>query len=331
MTIVFWINNSALAAPTKSNQNSTHLCPDGMVHIPTGTFTMGSGSAEFAEEAIVEDVTVSDFCMDAHEITNAEFTEFTKATGYKTIAERPLSTEQFPNLSEAERASGSVVFKPPAEGVQQVAYMSWWSWVPGANWQHPYGPDSDIQGKTNHPVVHIAYDDAVAYAEWVGKTLPTEAQWEYAARGGSQQSTEVASEEYSPKKANTWQGMFPFFNTKEDGYLGTAPVASFEPNNYGLYDMLGNVWEWTADWYRVDRDRLAHNLDPTGPGEAESYDPKKPGEGAAHVIKGGSHLCARNYCSRYRPAARESQTPDTGTTHIGFRLVQNLTQSNSFF
>ncbi|NES02173.1 MAG: formylglycine-generating enzyme family protein [Okeania sp. SIO2F4] len=208
--------------------------------------------------------------------------------------------------------------------MQQVAYLSWWHWVPGANWRHPYGPDSNIKGKNNHPVVHIAYEDALAYAKWAGKQIPTEAQWEYAARGGLKESTYTWGQEYSAKKANTWQGFFPFLNTKADGYLGTAPVGSFSANGYGLYDMTGNVWEWTADWYRVERKDMAHSVNPEGPRQAESFDPKKPAEGAVHVIKGGSHLCAPNYCSRYRPAARESQSPDTGTTHIGFRLVKNL-------
>ncbi|NJK37342.1 MAG: formylglycine-generating enzyme family protein [Oscillatoriales cyanobacterium RM2_1_1] len=321
---ICWVNTMAFAAPTRPNPELAKVCPVGMAYIPGGSFTMGSGSAEFTEEGIVKDVTVSSFCIDQHEMTNGEFAQFIAATGYKTVAERPLSPEQFPDLAEDERAAGSVVFQPPEEGIQQIAYMSWWHWVPGANWQHPFGPESSIADKDNHPVVHIAYEDALAYAEWVGKQLPTEAQWEYAARGGSEQSTELNGEDYSPKKANTWQGMFPFFNTKADGYLGTAPVASFPPNDYGLYDMTGNVWEWTADWYRVGRQGMAHSKNPQGPDQAVSFDPKKPVEGASHVIKGGSHLCAKNYCSRYRPEARESQTPDTGTTHIGFRLAKDL-------
>ncbi|NET42869.1 MAG: formylglycine-generating enzyme family protein [Okeania sp. SIO2B3] len=308
---------SAFAVPSST-------CPQDMVFIPGGDFKMGSDKPEFIEELPVEDVSVSSFCIDSHEITNAQFTKFVEDTGYVTIAERPLSKEQFPDLPDEQRSPGSLVFEPPAEGIQQVAYLSWWHWVTGANWQHPYGPDSNISGKENHPVVHIAYEDALAYAKWAGKQLPTEAQWEYAARGGLKESTYTWGQEYSAKKANTWQGIFPFLNTKADGYLGTAPVASFSANGYGLYDMTGNVWEWTADWYRVERKDMAHSVNPEGPRQAESFDPKKPAEGAVHVIKGGSHLCAPNYCSRYRPAARESQSPDTGTTHIGFRLVKNL-------
>jgi formylglycine-generating enzyme required for sulfatase activity len=306
----------AIAAPANAP------CPSDMVYIPGGTFTMGSDNVDFVEEKIAEDVTVSSFCIEPHEVTNAQFAQFVEATGYVTVAERSLSQEQFPDLTEAERAPGSLVFQPPEEGIQQVAYLSWWHWQPGADWRHPFGPDSDIQGKAEHPVVHIAYEDAEAYAAWKGRQLPTEAQWEYAARGGQAGWTYTWGEQYAAQQANTWQGMFPFFNTKEDGPLGTAPAMSFPPNGYGLYDMTGNVWELTASWFTVQHDDLAHSQDPTGPAQDISYDPKKPMDGAMHVIKGGSYLCAKNYCSRYRPAARESQALDTGTTHVGFRLVK---------
>ncbi|MGD1939939.1 MAG: formylglycine-generating enzyme family protein [Leptolyngbyaceae cyanobacterium] len=305
----------AIAAPLSAP------CPSDMVFIPGGTFTMGSDNPDFVEEQTAADVTVSSFCIEPHEVTNTEFATFVAETGYVTVAERPLSQAQFPDLPDHQRAAGSLVFQPPDDGVEQVAYLSWWHWVPGANWQHPYGPDSDIQGKDDHPVVHIAYEDAVAYANWLGRLLPTEAQWEYAARGGLDGQTYTWGDQYAAKKANTWQGLFPFFNTKADGHLGTAPVQSFSPNGYGLYDMTGNVWELTADWFTVTHEGKAYSRDPTGARQAQSYDPKKPGDGAVHVIKGGSYLCAKNYCSRYRPAARESQAPDTGTTHIGLRLV----------
>jgi formylglycine-generating enzyme required for sulfatase activity len=297
-------------------------CPEQMVYVPGGTFRMGSDSQDFVEEKAVDDVTVDSFCIDRHEVTNAQWADFVEDTGYVTVAERPLSKEQFPDLPDEQRKPGSLVFQPPEEGLQQVAYMSWWHWVTGADWQHPLGPDSDLQGKENHPVVHISYEDAIAYAQWAEKRLPTEAEWEYAARGGLQGKDYTWGDEYSAQKANTWQGMFPFFNTKEDGYLGTAPVGKYSPNGYGLYDMAGNVWEWTQDWYQVDRDGMAHKNNPKGP--ERGYDPKKPNDRLVHVIKGGSHLCAKNYCSRYRPAARESQSPDTGTNHIGFRLVKNI-------
>jgi len=300
---------------------ASSACPSDMVYIPGGSFTMGSDHPDFVEEKIAEDVTVSSFCIEIHEVTNAQFAQFVKAIGYVTVAERPLSKEQFPNLSDGERSPGSLVFKPPEKGIQQLAYLSWWQWTPGANWRHPFGPDSDIQGKDDHPVVHIAYEDAAAYANWAGKQLPTEAQWEYAARGGRFNTIFTWGNQYSPKQANTWQGKFPFFNQQQDGFVGIAPVGSFPPNGFGLFDMTGNVWEWTADWFRIDRRGMEHSFNPAGPSRAESYDPKKPGEGAMHVIKGGSYLCAKNYCSRYRPVARESQAPDTGTSHIGFRLV----------
>ncbi|MBP0000214.1 MAG: formylglycine-generating enzyme family protein [Cyanobacteria bacterium SID2] len=294
-------------------------CPEGMAWIEGGTFRMGSDDF-FPEERAVENVTVDSFCIDRTEVTNAQFAEFVKATHYITVAERPLSKEQFPDLPDEMRLPGSLVFQMPEPGVKQVGYLSWWHWTSGASWQHPFGPDSDIEGKENYPVVHIAYEDAEAYANWAGKQLPTEAQWEFAARGGLKNAIFSWGNKYSAKKANTWQGSFPFLNTQKDGYLGTAPVASFPSNGYGLYDMTGNVWEWTSDWYRVGHQGLENKTNPQGPKEQESFDPNKP-DGSKHVVKGGSYLCAKNYCSRYRPAARESQDADTGTTHIGFRLV----------
>jgi sulfatase modifying factor 1 len=305
---------------TNSPAFAFNPCPPGMVMISGGTFKMGAGDSGFEKEQTAENVTVTSFCIDKYEVTNAQFTEFVKATNYVTVAERPLSKQQFPNLSDEERLPGSLVFQMPKPGVKQVQLLSWWHWTPGANWQHPLGSDSTIVGKENYPVVHIAYEDALAYAQWVGKSLPTEGQWEYAARGGLEGATYTWGNQYSAKKANTWQGIFPFFNTKADGYVGTAKVGSFPPNGYGLYDMTGNVWEWTSDLFN-DRSPTSQR---SGGSVNQSFDPKKPTETALHVIKGGSYLCAPNYCSRYRPAARESESPDTGTTHIGFRLVKNL-------
>jgi len=258
---------------------AANSCLEGMVFIHGGTFRMGSDSDRFPEEKAADNVSVSSFCMDQHEITNAEFAKFVKATGYKTIAEIPLSKEEFPDLPDEQRLAGSLVF------------------------------------------LHIAYKDAEAYAKWIGKSIPTEAQWEYAARGGLNGMTYAWGDQYSEKRANTWQGVFPFFNTKADGYKGLAPVGSFSPNGYGLYDMTGNVWEWTSDFFEFGHDRMAHQHNPIASDHHKSFDPKKPDESVLHVIKGGSYLCAPNYCSRYRPAARESESPDTGTTHIGFRLV----------
>lgn len=297
-------------------------CSEGMVLIPGGTFTMGSFNPQYREELAAEGVTVDSFCLDIHEVTNTEFSEFVDATGYQTVAERPLPSSQFPDLSDAARSPGSLVFKSPRTDDLSVAYLSWWHWVLGANWQHPDGPNSSIQGKEWHPVVHIAYEDAIAYANWVGKQLPTEAQWEYAARGGLKGKIFAWGNQYSAKRANTWQGQFPFVNTQADGYLSTAPVGSFPANGYGLFDMTGNVWEWTSDWFVPNHRHQAHRVNPIGSRKLESVDPNKPHEGALRVLKGGSYLCAKNYCSRYRPAARESQAPDTGTNHIGFRLTR---------
>ncbi|QFZ91195.2 formylglycine-generating enzyme family protein [Synechococcus elongatus] len=296
-------------------------CPPEMVAISGGTFRLGA-AAQLPEEQAVDDVCLSTFCIDRHEVTNDQFLAFVSATGYVTVAERPLPSDQFPELSPAERAPGSVVFQAP-EANQAVPELSWWHWVPGANWRHPTGPNSDLVGKGDHPVVHVSFEDAQAYADWAGKTLPTEAQWEFAARGGLKDQIFSWGNTYSPRKANTWQGHFPTDNSGADGYLGTAPVESFPPNGYGLYDMTGNVWEWTKDWYQVGHPQKAHQHNPWVSQVQDSLDPRDPGI-AKHVIKGGSFLCAQNYCSRYRPAAREAQSPDTGTSHIGFRLVVPL-------
>ncbi|MBN4004905.1 MAG: formylglycine-generating enzyme family protein [Nostoc sp. LPT] len=322
---LLFINTTALAA-------TVNPCPQGMVMISGGTFKMGSDNSSFVEERSPGDVTVTNFCIDKYEVKNAQFGEFVKSTGYVTVAERPLSQEQFPDLPDEQRLPGSLVFEMAKPGVKQVSFLSWWHWTTGANWQHPFGPDSalaqpaaGIASKSNYPVVHIAYEDALAYAKWSGKSLPTEAQWEYAARGGLDGATYAWGNEYSEHRANTWQGIFPIFNTKADGHLGIAPVGSFAPNGYGLYDMTGNVWEWTTDFFQVGHDRKSHQINPIALNQ--SFDPKKPDESKLHVIKGGSYLCAPNYCSRFRPAARESESPDTGTTHIGFRLVKNLVSS----
>lgn len=304
---------------------ATNICPENMVYIPGGTFKIGSDS-HYPSERSADDVTVSSFCINQYEITNSEFEQFVKETGYITVAERPLSKEQFPGLLEEQRKPGSLVFQMADKNAKQIGYLSWWKWVPGADWRHPFGPDSNIKGKEKYPVVQVSYEDVEAYAKWAEMSLPTEAQWEYAARGGLDDITYSWGKQYSAKKANTWQGIFPFFNTKADGYTGTAPVGSFENNGYGLYDITGNVWEWTSDWYSIGHQGKTHSSNPVGPSEKESLDPREPGI-AKHVIKGGSYLCAPNFCSRYRPAARESQSPDTGTTHIGFRLVKNLTAS----
>ncbi|MGK7909423.1 MAG: formylglycine-generating enzyme family protein [Synechococcus sp.] len=299
------------------------LCPADMQFIEGGTFRIGSNS-ERPEEQAASAVTLSAYCIDRYETTNQQFARFVKETGYVTVAERALSREQFPDLSGEDRSPGSLVFAPPTES-GPIPYLRWWKWTPGANWRHPTGPGSNLSGLDRYPVVHVAFDDVVAYANWAGKSLPTEAQWEFAARGGSD-STYGWGDRYSSKKANTWQGIFPITNTKEDGYLGTAPVGSFPANAFGLYDTIGNVWEWTADWYRAGHSGKDVAYNPAGPSQSDSFDPREPSI-AKHVIKGGSYLCAKNYCSRYRPSAREAQSSDTGTSHVGFRLVKNLEQN----
>ncbi len=313
------------ASPSLSAKAESHASPDGMVWIPAGRFWMGTDHMEDAQP--VHEVEVKGFWIDRTDVTNEEFARFVKATGYVTIAERPLNPKEFPNLASDELAAGSVVFTPPAHPIPLENPLAWWNFVRGANWRHPEGPNSDLPGKENYPVVHIAWPDAMAYAKWAGKRLPTEAEWEFAARGGLDRQAFVWGNELKPGdkwKANTFQGHFPDHNTSEDGYAGIAPVASFEPNRYGLYDMSGNVWQWVSDWYRSDyyaqlnRDSsLAAN--PQGP--RDSFDPQEPGV-QKRVQKGGSYLCTDQYCERYMPGARGKGDPETGTNHLGFRCVR---------
>jgi formylglycine-generating enzyme required for sulfatase activity len=294
-----------------------------MVWIPGGRFWMGSNHMEDAQP--LHEVEVNGFWMDRTDVTNEEFARFVKATGYVTIAERPLNPKEFPNLAPEDLSPGSVVFTPPAGPVSLQNPLLWWSFVRGANWRHPHGPDSDLYGKEKYPVVQIAWPDAVAYAKWAGKRLPTEAEWEFAARGGRDRQNYPWGNELNPKgkwMANTFQGHFPDKNTSQDGYAGVAPVASFSPNDFGLYDMAGNVWQWVSDWYRPDyyvrlgRDEIAIN--PQGP--YDSFDPQEPGV-PKRVQKGGSFLCSDQYCERYISGARGKGDPDTGTNHLGFRCV----------
>ena len=293
----------------------------GLVFIAGGSFTMGSDD-ERPEERYSHVVRVDSFWVDQHEVTNAEFEQFVKATGYKTLAERGIDPKTHPSMSAELTAPGSVLFIQPTELTRGGDLTQWWQYVKGANWREPVGPGSSIEGKENHPVVHVAYEDALAYAHWRGRDLPTEAQWEYAARGGrrSGEDWSYAYDQDGKPIANTWQGIFPVYNSEQDGYAGTAPVGCFPPNGYGLYDMIGNVWEWTSDWY-VPGHRREAALNPDGPTlldvrVAAVQSPSK-------VIKGGSYLCASNYCSRYRPTARQPQEVDLSTGHIGFRTVLN--------
>jgi len=293
----------------------------GMVFIRGGTFVMGS-ERHRPEERFTHTVRLDGFWIDRHEVTNAQFREFVAATGYVTLAERGLDPATHPGMPRELLVPGSVVFVPPTNVASGGRITQWFQYVAGANWRAPTGSGSTIAGKDNHPVVHIAYEDALAYARWRDRELPTEAQWEFAARGGRDGEDDWSSAFDADGKpiANTWQGIFPVYNTNEDGYVGTAPVGCFKPNGYGLYDMIGNVWEWTSDWYRPGHPR-EKAVNPTGP-ELQDL-ALTGGQSPSRVIKGGSFLCASNYCSRYRPAARQPQEVDLGAAHLGFRTVLN--------
>ena len=301
----------------------------GMRWVPGGTFRMGA-DLSYPEEAPVHMVTVSGFWMDEYTVTNAEFAAFIEATGYVTVAERPLDPAAYPGADPELLAAGGSVFFMPSWPVNMRDIRSRWAFVAGANWRHPEGPASTVQGREREPVVQVAFEDAAAYAAWAGKELPTEAEWEFAARGGLDGATFCWGNDFRPGgryMANTWQGRFPFEDLGADGFVGRAPVGSFPPNGYGLYDMAGNVWQWTTDWYADRHPPEAEApccvpLNPRGAAEALSYDPSQPQIRIPRkVIKGGSYLCAPNYCRRYRPAARHPQMIDTGTCHIGFRCV----------
>jgi sulfatase modifying factor 1 len=307
--------------------------PPGMVWIPGGEFTMGSDwDGARPEEHPAHRVNVHGFWMDATELTNAQFKKFVDATGYVTVAERVPTVDEImknvppgtPPPKKEDLVAGSLVFHPTKTPVDTRDYSQWWSWTPGASWKHPEGPGSSLGGRENHPVVQVAWDDAVAYAKWAGKRLPTEAEWEFAARGGLENKPYVWGDEPLSKtkpQANIWQGQFPNNNTVLDGFERTAPVMSFEPNRYGLYDMSGNVWEWCSDWFdeQLYQKRAAGGVvvDPTGPTE-----PPGPAYNARRTERGGSFLCCDEYCSRYRPSARHGGAPDTGMSHVGFRCVK---------
>jgi formylglycine-generating enzyme required for sulfatase activity len=292
-----------------------------MVYVPGGTFTMGS-DRQRPEEQFTHVVHVDGFWIDQHEVTNAQFEKFVQATGYVTLAERGVDPKTHPGMSKDLLVPGSMLFIQPTRIDRGGDITQWWQYVPGANWREPEGPGSSIKDRENHPVVHIAYEDAVAYARWLGHELPTEAQWEFAARGGKD-GVDDASQAYDANGkpiANTWQGIFPVYNSEDDGYAGTAPVGCFKPNGYGLYDMIGNVWEWTSDWYRPGFSADSET-NPTGPSLLELR--LAVGQSPSKVIKGGSYLCASNYCARYRASARQPQEVDLSTGHVGFRTIVN--------
>lgn len=304
--------------------------PTGMVRVLGGTFRMGS-DRHYPEEAPSHRVTVDGFLMDATPVTNAQFRAFVEATGYVTFAEIPPDPKDYPGALPHMLRAGSLTFNPPARLVAGLHdWSQWWTFKFGATWRRPYGSGSSIKGLDDHPVVHVAYRDAEAYAAWAGKSLPTEAEWEFAARGGLENAEFAWGNELTPEgrhMANTWQGDFPTENTKADGYARTSPVKAFPANGYGLYDMIGNVWEWTTDFWSTRHPADAPKAccvpqNPRGGPETESYDPCQPAIRIPRkVLKGGSHLCAPNYCRRYRPAARHAEPIDTSTSHVGFRCV----------
>lgn len=298
--------------------------PD-FVRIAGGAFDMGDADF-YAEEQPVHRVTVSPFEIARTEVTNDEFAAFVAATGYVTTAERALDPAAYPGWPAELLAAGSMVFSPPEEAVGLDNPLAWWRYVAGADWRRPTGPGSDIEGRGDHPVVHVSSEDAEAYAAWIGGRLPTEAEWEFAARGGLDGARYAWGEAYNPVegwKANTWQGRFPAEDKTEDGFAGTAPVGSFPPNGYGLSDMAGNVWEHVADWW-VPGHPDRPGTDPEGPPEAFAAQFSHPDVGAMRVVKGGSWLCAPSYCLRYRPAARQSQELSLGSNHIGFRVARDV-------
>jgi formylglycine-generating enzyme len=308
----------------------------GMVWIPGGMFRMGSDQ-HYPEEAPAHRVTVSGFWMDRTPVTNRDFRKFVNATGYVTFAETPPDGKDYPGALPHMLKAGSLVFTPPKHPVNLRDWSQWWRFKFGANWRRPYGPRSSISGLDDHPVVHIAYRDAEAYAKWAGKDLPTEAEWEFAARGGLDGAEFAWGDELAPagkQMANTWQGAFPHENLSRDGYGRTSPVTAFPPNGYGLYDMIGNVWEWTTDWWSTRHEADAAKPccvpdNPRGGSEQDSHDPCLPNiKIPRKVLKGGSHLCAPNYCRRYRPAARHAEAVDTSTSHVGFRCVIKKGENN---
>ncbi|WP_396820286.1 formylglycine-generating enzyme family protein [Microbacterium sp. p3-SID336] len=294
-----------------------------MIEVPGGTLLMGSDEF-YPEEGPVHEREVAAFALDEHPVTNREFAAFVADTGYVTIAERPMDPADYPGVHPDDLVPGAMVFTPTSGPVDLRDWRQWWRWEPGASWRHPFGPASSIDDRQDHPVVQIAYPDAAAFAAWAGKRLPTEAEWEWAARGGLVGARFAWGDETKPDgelMADTWQGAFPYRNDGAAGWVGTAPVGTFPPNGFGLRDMIGNVWEWTADYW-------THRHVPPGAigvdaGRRTSLLSAEPGSAIPRrVLKGGSHLCAPEYCLRYRPAARSAQAEDTAMTHIGFRCAQ---------
>jgi len=317
--------------PAVRAEMSPGLAPEGMAWVPGGRFWMGCDGCNLPDAVPVHPVDVNGFWIDRTPVTNQEFERFIAATGYVTVAERRLDPKEFPDLPKERLEPGSIVFSPPKRDLPYLRSLDWWRWVPGANWRQPEGPGSDLRGRANHPVVHVTYEDADAYARWAGKRVPTEAEFEWAARGGLDRKRYAWGNDLKPGGryvANIFEGRFPTHNTAEDGYVGTSPVTAFPPNGFGLYDMGGNVWEWTSDWYRADwYARLAAAgvaRNPTGP--PTSLDPSHP-DSPTRVIRGGSYLCSDQFCTRYLVGSRGRGEVSTGSSNLGFRLVRSSPDS----
>ncbi|MEL0184125.1 MAG: formylglycine-generating enzyme family protein [Bacteroidota bacterium] len=335
-------NHSCTPSKNKLDYYKQEITPfsknsfEGKILVPGGTFSMGGDSSlGWKDEFPKHEVVVDSFWMDIHEVTNSQFKAFVESTGYITTAEQMVDWEELkkllpegtPKPDPEKLAPASLVFNPSDSPIPLNDVSKWWIWKKGANWRHPEGPESSIEGKENHPVVHVSWYDAVAYCEWSGSRLPTEAEWEYASRGGLNNSVYSWGNEKLDEgnaKANTWEGVFPYSNTLRDGHLYTAPVKSYSPNGYGLYDISGNVWEWCSDWYNENyystlKDKVTIN--PKGP--KVSYDSNEP-YSEKRVSRGGSFLCNKSYCSGYRNSMRMKTTPDTGSMHTGFRTVMDV-------
>jgi len=323
------MERQAMQAEAAQGEGSGKQGRQGMVFVPGGSFWMGSDH-HYPEEKPAHRVRVDGFLIDETPVTNADFAAFVAATGHRTFAEFAPDPRDYPGILPEMLYAGSLVFREPTGRVDLRDWSQWWTFLKGANWRQPYGPRSSLAGLDDHPVIHVTYDDAMAYARWKGKDLPTEAEWEFAARGGLDRAEYAWGSELTPEgryMANTWQGSFPTVNRQLDGYARTSPARAYPPNGYGLHDMIGNVWEWTSDWFASKHEADAGKAcciprNPRGGLESASYDPCLPDIRIPRkVLKGGSHLCAPNYCRRYRPAARHAEAIDTSTSHVGFRCV----------
>ncbi len=306
--------------------------PEDMVRISSGTFWMGSDTGNKMmprggrnNESPIHEVTVDGFWMDIYPVTNAHYTKFVKETGYVTYSEVPPDPKDWPGAKPEMLYAGSIVFKQPKSKVDMRNYFNWWELKKGADWRHPTGPESDLMGREKHPVVHVTFKDAKSYCQWAGKEMPTEAQFEYAARGGFDKKKYAWGDQpkhFTELLANVWQGKFPYTNENKDGFLETSPVGNFPANGYGLYDMSGNVWEWVSDWYHPNYYKVSPKKNPTGVTRKHSFDPNEPGV-PKRIVKGGSFLCSENYCTGYRPSARMATDPRSSSNHNGFRCVKN--------